>query len=57
MLKRIDEVAKRAKTDRKYFAELKALELLGRHLKLFTDKFEGKLDINFANLAKRAKES
>lgn len=40
----------------KFVSKEKALELLGRHLKMFTDKFEVKVDGSFAELLKKARE-
>jgi len=40
----------------KFWSKEKALELLGRHLKMFTDKFEVKVDGSFADVLKKARE-
>ena len=40
----------------KFWSKEKALELLGRHLKMFTDKLELKADASFADMLKKARE-
>lgn len=40
----------------KFWDKTKGLELLGRHLKMFTDKLELRVDDTFAELLKRARE-
>jgi phage terminase small subunit len=40
----------------KFWDKVKGLELLGRHLKMFTDKFEVKVDGAFADILKKARE-
>lgn len=40
----------------KFWDKVKGLELLGRHLKMFVDRFEVKTDDTFAELLKKARE-
>lgn len=52
----IDRVGSAAEIEGKYSDALKAYELLGKHLKMFTDKFELSGDVGLAERLKEARE-
>lgn len=56
VLSRIDRIAQAAESKDEYQAALKANELLGKHLKLFTDKVELETTDALAELLSKARQ-